>query len=269
MRTIVLATVAAMAATSAFAETVTKTQTPVALPLAASIELDFAENTVTNKTEATATIGLDFASTNGLAFGGFEFDSVDGGNLTLGDYHVGVVVGEATVSYGEQGGLLPEAIAAAGFDALNDPNAAMTESLQVSAMGASVALGLTDVTTDVTDVANVQAAYTMSLPAVDVTAAVDYNRTTEKYIWGGRAAGELAGTTAGLTATYAAEVMAFEADVTMSGVTAYLNGDENDATQNAGVEWSKGFDGLTLTADANYNFDSSDVTPGVNLSFNF
>jgi hypothetical protein len=48
-----------------------------------------------------------------------------------------------------------------------------------------------------------------------------------------------------------------------------LNGDENDATQNAGVEWSKGFDGLTLTADANYNFDSSDVTPGVNLSFNF
>jgi hypothetical protein len=258
-----------MAATSAFAETVTKTQTPVALPLAASIELDFAENTVTNKTEATATIGLDFASTNGLAFGGFEFDSVDGGNLTLGDYHVGVVVGEATVSYGEQGGLLPEAIAAAGFDALNDPNAAMTESLQVSAMGASVALGLTDVTTDVTDVANVQAAYTVNMPALDFTAAVDYNTTTEKYIWGGRAAGELAGTTAGLTATYAAEVMAFEADVTMSGVTAYLNGDENDATQNAGVEWSKGFDGLTLTADANYNFDSSDVTPGVNLSFNF
>jgi hypothetical protein len=257
MRTIVLATAVAMAATSAMAD------------MTGTIELDFAENTATSKTEATATIGLDVASTNGLAFGGFEFDSVDGGNLTLGDYHVGVVVGEATVSYGEQGGLLPEAIAAAGFDALNDPNAAMTESLQVSAMGASVALGLTDVTTDVTDVANVQAAYTVTMPAVDITAAVDYNRTTEKYIWGGRAAGELAGTTAGLTATYAAEVMAFEADVTMSGVTAYLNGDENDATQNAGVEWSKGFDGLTLTADANYNFDSSDVTPGVNLSFNF
>ena len=266
MRNVFITTVAAMAiSTAAFAD-----QTLVMGPaLSGSIELDFAENTATNKVEATSTLGLDVATGNGLAFGGFNFESVDGATLALDQYHVGVVIGAATVSYGDQGGIFPTAIAATAFDALNDPNAAMTESVQVSAMGASVAVGLTDVTTDVSDIANLQAAYTFSTAAVDLTAAVDYNKTTEKYIWGGRAAADVAGTAAGVTATYAAEVMAFEVDATVMGVTAYMNGDENDATQNIGAEWTKGWDNLTLTADANYNFDSSDVTPGLNLSFNF
>jgi hypothetical protein len=257
MRTLVLATVAALAATSALAD------------LTGSIELDLAENTTTNKYEATSTLGLAFDSATTGAFGGFNFKAVDGGNLALDEYYIGAAVGPATVSYGDQGGLLPEAIAATAFDALSDPNFAMTESLQFSTMGASVAVGLTDVTTDVTDVANVQASYTMSLPVIDVTAAVDYNKALEKYIWGGRAAANVANTVVGTTATYAAEVFAFEADITMNSFTAYLNGDENDTTENAGIEWTKGFDSLTLVADANYNFDSSEVTPGLNLSFNF
>ena len=271
MRTLALTLVAAFAATSAFAEdTVTKTQAPVAaLPVTFSVEVDVTENQTTDKYEATTTLGMDFASDSTAAFGGFNFDSVDGGNLTLDEYYIGTTVGEVTLSYGDQGGVMPTAIADAGFDALSDPNAAMTESLQASAYGLDFALGLTDVTTDVTDVANVQAAYTMSLPVLDVTAAVDYNNTTEKYIWGGRVATDLAGAGVGTTATYAAEVFAFEADVTVMGVTAYMNGDENDATQNVGAAYTKGFDGLTLTADANYNFDAEEVTPSLNLSFNF
>ena len=272
MRTLALAlTVAALAATSALAETTTETVTvaPATSPVSFSVEVDVTENQTTNKYEATTTLGMDFASDNTAAFGGFNFDSVDGGNLTLDEYYIGTTVGEVTLSYGDQGGVMPTAIADAGFDALSDPNAAMTESLQASAYGLDFALGLTDVTTDVTDVANVQAAYTMSLPVLDVTAAVDYNNTTEKYIWGGRVATELAGAGVGTTATYAAEVFAFEADVTVMGVTAYMNGDENDATQNVGAAYTKGFDGLTLTADANYNFDAEEVAPSLNLSFNF
>ena len=211
---------------------------------------------------------MDFASDNTAAFGGFNFDSVDGGNLTLDEYYIGTTINEVTLSYGDQGGIMPTAIADAGFDALSDPNLGMTESLRLRRR-LRLRLRLTDVTTDVTDVANVQAAYTIGLPVLDVTAAVDYNNTTEKYIWGGRVATELAGAGVGTTATYAAEVFAFEADVTVMGVTAYMNGDENDATQNVGAAYTKGFDGLTLTADANYNFDAEEVTPSLNLSFNF
>tara|TARA_R110000851_G_scaffold329620_1_gene501661 strand:+ start:282 stop:1082 length:801 start_codon:yes stop_codon:yes gene_type:complete len=266
MRTLVLATVAALAATSALAE---KETVAAALPITFSVEVDVTENQTTDKYEATTTLGVDFASDNTAAFGGFNFDSIDGGNLTLDEYYIGTTVGKVTLSYGDQGGLMPTAIADAGFDALSDPNAAMTESLQVSAMGASIAVGLTDVTTDITDISNVQAAYTFSLPAVDVTAAVDFNNTTDKYIWGGRAVASVSTVAIGTTATYAADVLALEADATLLGFTAYLNGDENDWSENVGLAYTTDINGLALVADANYNIDAKEVTPSVNFSFKF
>ena len=259
MRTFVLATVAIMAASTALAETV----------ISGSIDLDVTENQTTDKYVATPSFNLDFNHNSGAAFGAIELARDTSDDLVIDDWHIGTTVAGSTVSFGDQGGIMPTAIADAGFDALSDPNLAMTESLQASAHGLGFALGFTDVTTDVTDVANVQAAYTMGLPVLDVTAAVDYNNTTEKYIWGGRVATELAGAGVGTTATYAADVLALEADATLMGFTAYLNGDENDWTENAGLAYTTDINGMTLTADANYNFDASEVTPGLGLSIKF
>ena len=257
MRILAITIAATMAATSAIAD------------VKGSVEIDITENKTTNKYEATSTLGLAFDSGTEGAFAGLNVKSVDGATFALDEYYIGTTLKGVTMSYGEQGGIMPEAVATTGFDALSDPNFAMTESLQLSAMGASVAVGLTDVTTDVSDVANIQASYTANVSVMEVTGAVDYNTTSETYIWAGRAQAGVGTSTVGGTTTYAAEVLAFEADVSAKGFTAYLNGDENDISENAGIKWATDVNGMTLKADANYNFDAAEVTPGINLSFNF
>ena len=259
MRTFVLATVAIMAASTAIAETV----------ISGSIDLDVTENQTTDKYVATPSFNLDFNHNSDAAFGAIELARDSSNDLVIDDWHIGTTVAGSTVSFGDQGGIMPTAIAATSFDSLNDPNAAMKESIQVSTMGVSLAAGFTDISTDVSDVANVQASYTMSLPIVDVTAAVDWNNTTDKYIWGGRAAASVSTVAVGTTMTYAADVLALETDATLMGFTAYLNGNENDWTENAGLAYTTDINGMTLTADANYNFDASEVTPGIELSVKF
>jgi len=259
MRTFVLATVAVMAASTALADTV----------ISGSIELDVTENQTTDKYVATPSFNLDFNHNSGVAFGAIELARGTSNDLVIDDWHLGTTVGAATLSFGDQGGILPTAIAATGFDSLNDPNAAMTESLQVSAMGVSAALGFTDISTDVSSVSNAQLSYTTEISVLDLTAAVDWNNTTDKYVWAGRASTDVNGFGVGATSTLAADVIALETDVTAFGVTAYLNGDENDWTENAGLEYTTAINDLTVTADVNYNFDASEVTPGIKMSVNF
>lgn len=269
MRTLVLATVAIMAASTAIAETVDSTAPVAATVISGSIDLNVTENQTTDKYVATPSFNLDFNHNSGVAFGAIKLARDTSNDLVIDDWHLGTTVSGATVSFGDQGGIMPTAIAATAFDSLNDPNAAMTESIHVSTMGVSLAAGFTDISTDVSDVANLQASYTMSLPVVDVTAAVDWNNTTDNYIWGGRAAASVSTVAVGTTMTYAADVLALEADATLMGFTAYLNGDENDWTENAGLAYTTDISGMSLTADANYNFDASEVTPGIELSVKF
>lgn len=242
-----------------------------AADLGASIKVEVAENSATEKFEAKTTLGISIDSAATGAFGGFNFESVDGGNLTLDEYHIGTQVGATTVSFGKQGGVMPEAIAAAGFDTLADANASMTESLQVSAMNVSVALGLADVTADLTDVANVQLAYTLPVATAVVIAGVDYNRSAEEYTYAVQTYADLAsGLSVSNTVTYAASTWAFEAGTTTaSGITAYLNGDENDALQHVGVSHTRDLNGLSLTGELDYDTDESTLSPTVSLSFAF
>ena len=232
MRTLALTLVAALAATSAFAEeTVTKTQTPVMGPvLSGAVTLDFAE-TAAGKAAGTMGVELDIDA-GSLATVDLDFKATDGSSLTLDTWTVGTTLG---------------------------------------AFG--VAVGLSDYTTDVTEVSNLQGAYTIDAGIVDVTASVDYNRTSENYVWGADIAGlDLGMATAGGMVTYDndAELFAYESTVGVSGFTAYVNGTDVDALQNVGGEWTIDLDaGLTFTAGANYDTDAQDLTPRAGLSFNF
>ena len=243
--------------------------TSFAADLDASIEVEVAKDQTTDKYKGKTTLNLDVASDNGLAFGAMSLRSVDNTSVGIDEWHLGTTVAGATVSFGDHGGIMPEAVADAGFDTLTDTNAAMEESVQVSALGASVALGFTDIRTDASEVTNIQGSYTFGLPVASLTGAVDYNRTSEEYTYAVQTQGGVGDIEVGGTATYALSTWAYEADTTVMGLTAYLNGDENDTIQHIGVSHTRDVNGLTLTGEVDYDTDNEEVSPSVTMSFNF
>lgn len=243
--------------------------TSFAADLDASIELEVAKDQTTDKYKGKTTVNLDVASDNGLAFGAISLNSVDNTSVGVDEWHIGTTVAGATVSFGDHGGIMPEAVADAGFDTLTDTNAAMEESVQVSALGASVALGFTDIRTDASEITNIQGAYSFGTAIADLTGAIDYNRTSEEYTYAVQAGTEIAGLAVGSTVTYALSTWAYEADTTVMGLTAYLNGDENDTIQHVGVSHTRDINGLGLTGEVDYDTDREELSPSVTLSFNF
>ena len=149
---------------------------------------------------------------------------------------------------------------------------AMAEAVQVTVGDAVVAVGLTDWTADITDVSNIQGAYTLNIASLDVTAAADFNLDTDNTVLGAGVAGldlGLASLGGAMTYDMDAEVFGFEAVATTGGLTAYLNGDDTDALQNIGGEYEMDVNGAILATGANYDLDAEDLTPTVSLSFNF
>jgi len=266
MRTIVLATVAAMAATSAFAETVTKTQTPVMGPIiSGEVSLDFAE-TANDKFGGTMNLDLG-VDMGGLATVDLDFVATDGNAVTLDTWAVGTTVAGLGVAFGDDLGVMP---GAKGEQTLAAPT--MAEAVQVTVGDAVVAVGLTDWTTDVTDVSNIQGAYTLNVANLDVTAAADYNLDSENTVLGAGVDGldvGLASLGGAMTYDVDGETFGFETVATAGGLTAYLNGDDTDALQNIGGEYEVNVNGATFTAGANYNVDTEDFAPTAGLSFNF
>jgi len=270
MRILAIAMVAAMATTSAMAEdTVTKTQAPVGPVLTGAVNLDFAE-TAAGKTAGTMGIELDIDAP-GVATVDLDFKATDGNALTLDTWTVGTTVAGVGVAFGDDNGLLPETGANASADGtLAKP--AMTESLALSFGSASVAVGLTDWTTDVSEVSNLQGAYTVDAGIVDVTASADYNRTSENTVLGAEVAGlDLGMLTAGGMATYDtdAEDWAFEGSVATGGLSAYINGTDDNRLQHIGGEYVLNYAGAELSAGVDYDTDAKDWKPTAGLSFNF
>ena len=270
MRILAIAMVAAMATTSAMAEdTVTKTQTPVGPVISGAVNLDFAE-TAANKTAGTMGIELDIDA-GSLATVDLDFKATDGNALTLDTWTVGTTLGAFNLAFGDDNNLMPETGANASADGtLAKP--AMTESLQVTIGGASVAVGLTDWTTDVSEVSNLQGAYTVDAGVANVTASADYNRASENTVLGAEVAGlDLGMVTAGGMATYDldAEAMAFEGSVAVSGLEADINGSDTNKLQHVGGEYTMDVAGAELSAGIDYDTDAKDWTPTAGLSFNF
>ncbi len=220
-----------------------------------------------DKYGATTTFGLDVGVT-GVAFGGLEFAVGSDDKLALDEWHIGANLGLATVSYGDQGN---NWIGAEGEQTISDPT--MGDSLKVALGDASVALGFTDTSADITDVSNVQATYTMGVMDYALTGAIDYNMDSETTILGASLGGvDLGVATASGAFTYGldSEAWGYEGVLATGGLTAYLNGDNVEAFQNVGGGYDLAIsNGLELGADVSYNLNDEAFTPSVSATFAF
>jgi len=230
------------------------------------VSLDFAE-TAAGDWGGTLGLDLDVVAT-GLAAVELGFEAESGGALTLDTWTVGTTVGGALgIAVGNDNGVFVEA---EGEQTLAAP--AMTESVQVTVGDAAVAVGFTDWTTDLTDVSNIQGSYTLGLSFAEVTAAVDYNMNTENTLIGAEIAlGNLGVAEVGKTITYDvdAESFGYEVVADAMGITAYLNGDDDEMLQNVGGEYSYDIGGAEITAGASYNIDAEEFTPALGIAFKF
>jgi hypothetical protein len=267
----ILTTIAAiLVATTAMADQAVEVTPTAATPvISGAVNLDFAE-TAANKTAGTMGIELD-VDAGSLATVDLDFKATDGNSLTLDTWTVGTTIGAVGLAFGDDNGLLPETGANASADGtLAKP--AMTESLALSFGNASVAVGLTDWTTDVSEVSNLQGAYTVDAGIVDVTASADYNRTSENTVLGAEVGGlDLGMMTAGGALTYDTDAAdwAFEGSVATGGLSAYINGTDDNRLQHIGGEYVLNYAGAELSAGVDYDTDAKDWKPTAGLSFNF
>lgn len=217
---------------------------------------------------ATTSVGIDL--TAGVAGTGVELSIDDAGEVTVDKWALGAEVGGMAVTFGDQGQVFVE-----GENGATLAAPTMAESLAVAVGPVAVALGFTDVKSDVTDISNVQGMYAMGVTAgafdLGVQASGDYDLNSEEWLVGGRVETAVSNFGLGGVMTYgsAAETIAFEADVTAYGLTGYLNGDADDMAQNVGASYDMVFGDMAVDSGVNYNIDSGDVTPSVELSFNF
>ena len=123
-----------------------------------------------------------------------------------------------------------------------------------------------------TDVTNVRGAYGVKAGTIGLTVAGDYNFDSENIVVGAEATGiEVAGIGLGAAVTYDvdAENIGFEGHTNIIGLTAYLNGDQDEVLQNIGTSYDYNLAGITLSGGLNYNFDAEEMTPTVGASFSF
>lgn len=262
MRKVFSIIAAVMFASAAYAET-PAVPGPV---LSGEVELKFTQNATTDKWGGA--MGLDLGvDVSGLATVDLDMSATDGGALTLDNWTVGTTVNAIGVAIGDDNGVF---VGAEGEQTLAAP--AMAESVKLTVGAAAVAVGFTDWTADITDISNIQGAYTINTSAFALTVAGDYNLDSENTVVGASASGlDLGVASLGGTVTYDvdAEKFAFEGVTKAMGLTAYINGDQDDTLQNIGGEYVYGIGGAELSAGANYNVDTEDFTPTVGVSFSF
>lgn len=274
MKTTIFSGVMALfVATTAFAGDATVSDPIVTGPRApvvsGSINVEATENSAGDWVAAT-TLGAGIEA-EGLAFGSISVEAVDG-EFELDGWMIGTRVGFATVSFGDQGDLfVGNDFEIVGGDTIANP-AGGNESLIVETNFASVMVGLTDVTEDITDVSNLQGAATMDLGSGSLTGVVDYNMTSEEFTLGGKAAMALPGNiNLGGIVTYAAatETIGYEASAGYGPVTGFVNGDDADMFQNVGAGVVYNWNGFDLYGEGAYNMDSEATTMGAGISFKF
>ena len=241
--------------------------TAMAADLGGEITVDIEENAAG---DWGATTSFDLGISAGeIATARMDFVIDADGDVNLDEYAIGTEISGATLSFGDQGNAW---VASEDGATIADP--AMNESFMVSAQGATMAFGWTDIGTDVTEIENVQGKYGMTIGAgtAHVEAAGDYNFNSENWTIGSRADLFINETiAAGTVVTYgsADEKFAFESDVTAFGVTAYLNGDQDDMAQNVGGSYTYNLSGVELGAGVNYNIDSEELKPTASVAFAF
>ena len=216
-----------------------------------------------------ATTGLDLGiDAVGLATVDLDFGLAADDKIKLDDWAVGTSVGGSIgIGLGTDQGVMP---GAEGEQTLAAP--AMGTAVKVEVGDAAVAIGLTDMSSDITDISNIQGAYTLNLGMLDVTAAGDYNMDSENIVVGAGVGGlDLGVASLGGALTYDVdgEDIGYEIVADTYGITAYLNGDSDEALQNVGGEYTYMLGGAEVSAGAAYNFDAEEFTPTVGVGFSF
>ena len=72
-----------------------------------------------------------------------------------------------------------------------------------------------------------------------------------------------------LTYSEDTEKLAYEVDGNLSGITMYVNGDEDELARNLGASYLVDVSGLDIEPKLNYNLDAEELTPSIVLTLNF
>ena len=148
MKHSILSVVGILLSTTAYAD-----GTPAApqSPVSGEVTISFAETAGNNYgASMLAEVNVDAGE---AALVDLDFTATDGNALTLKNWTVGTDVAGVNVAIGDDNGIMPTAEKTA-YNTLATP--AMTESVSVSAMGATVAMGWTSWGTDLSDISNIQ-----------------------------------------------------------------------------------------------------------------
>ena len=264
MRTLFITTaITTVLASVAFAE---DTTAQAGAMISGEFSINIAETAAGDWGGTTALdLGID---ATGLAQVDLDFVLDGNDNVKLDTYGVGMSVAGLGLSFGNDQGVLP---GAEGEQTLAAP--AMGTAVGIQAGGAAVAIGFTDFGSDITDISNIQGAYTIDMSRLQVTAGADYNLDTENTVIAAGVGGVDAGVAAlGGAVTYDmdAEDIGFEVTAAAMGLTAYLNGDSDETLQNVGAEYEYQVGGgAEITLGSSYNFDAEEFTPTAGVSFNF
>jgi hypothetical protein len=246
--------------------------TATAAELGGSVGLEVSENATGNYVaETTLGFGASTETGVGLAFGGFTFESIDGGNLTIDEWQVGVALPSVTLSFGDQGDIfVGNDFEIVGGDTIANP-ASDHESLIAEFGAGAVLFGFTDITADLGDIENIQGSYSFTSGQLGLTTVVDYNLDSSDWILGAKANAKAGQVALGGLVTYASdtEVFGYEASAGYKIVTAFVNGDDTDVLQNVGAGVQYDFNGLNLYAEGTYNVDTETNSVGAGVTLNF
>ena len=232
------------------------------------IETVIKETGTDDKWGATTSFALDLDVNVAPASGSLEFVTDADNDVTLDEWSMGTAVAGVGLSFGKQGNVWIDTESGATIE---EPT--MAESVQVTVAGATVGVGLTDLTADVTDVANIQGSYTINANIFNVTTAGDYNLDSEEWVAAGRVeTGDmLNGVTLGGAMSYgsASESIGFEVDATALGITGYLAGDQDEMAEHVGAKYTYDLSGVSLEGAVDYDIENETTTPQLTVSFNF
>jgi len=238
------------------------------------VGVEFTENAAGDYVaETTLGINGDVELGFGTAFAGVSILSVDGDDLELDEWQLGVTVGAVTGSIGEQGDIfVGGAFEVVGEDTLALPNDDLESVIVSHDMGLSGMVGFEDLNSDAGEINNLQLAYSTGFGLLDVTGAVDYNQNTKVITYGAAADyGFANGISVGSVATFndGTEVFAYEATAGYKNYAVFINGDDNDWTQNIGGGYNADYESLNVYAEVSYDLDEKDETFGLGAALKF
>lgn len=236
---------------------------------ASALDLSFGTDVSVLSTEGVETSSAEFSVDGKHDLGGFTAIAgvtYDVTETDLTEFYVGAIVGNTTLSYGDQSGVFDFAggLTKISGNVLADP-AATDRTFVVSGLAYSASVGLND-----SEVENVQATYAIpTFNGIDATVGADYNLTTEDVTLGLAANTKLGnGVVVGGVLTYADDY-AVELNGSYKNASAFVTFDDEGADV-LGVGYTHTVsDKADLYAEAGYDFNTEDTTVALGAALRF